>query len=137
MKKTIILIMLILSIAISGCQASAGAEQTGNLEVKVSWQTDVWKPGTDAMIVLPDTEVVVHKAFSNAVYRSGITDLLGVTLFVDLPSGWYWAEAVHHPEGVQKSDFGKHWVAHFVRVKPGETKEIDFDFSNAGGWKIQ
>ena len=136
MKKTIFLMLIILSIAVSGCQSSTGSEQTGNLEVRVTWQTDVWKPGTDAMIVLPDTEVIVHNAFSNAVFRSGITDLLGATLFTDLPSGWYWVEGVHHPEGVQESDYGKHWVAHFIHIKAGQTKEIDFDFNNAGGWKI-
>ena len=137
MKKMIFLIMVILSIAITGCQTSGGTGQTGNLEVHVSWQTDVWKPGTDATIVLPDTEVIVHKAFSNAVSFSGITDLLGVTLITDIPSGWYWVEAVHHPEGVQESDYGKHWVAHFVRINAGETKEIIFDFNSAGGWKIK
>jgi hypothetical protein len=136
MKKTIFLFVLILAISVAGCQSSGAVEQTGSLEVQVTWQTDVWKPGTDAMIVLPDTEVIVHKAFSNEVFRSGVTDLLGGALFTDLPGGWYWVEAVHHPEGVQKSDFGKHWVAHFVHVNTGEIREIDFDFNNAGGWKI-
>jgi hypothetical protein len=136
MKKSIFFIVIIFAVLLSACQSSGAAGQTGSLEVHVSWQTDVWKPGTEGTLVLPDTEVVIHPAFSNSVVQSGVTDLLGVYLVSDLPSGWYWVEAVHQPEGLQESDFGKHWVAHMIHITAGETKTIDFNFDNAGGWMV-
>ena len=137
MKKVIYFVVMIFVVLLSGCQSTSAAGETGILEVHVSWQTDVWKPGTEGTLVLPDTEIQVHKAFSSAVVQSGVTDLLGVYLAADLPTGWYWVEAVHQPEGVQESDYGKHWVAHMVHVSSGATKQINFDFNNAGGWKLQ
>lgn len=136
MKKMILLILLMLSITIGGCQSATDSGQTGTLEVHVSWQTDVWKPGTQGLLVLPDTEVTIHKVFSTTVFQTGTTDLLGVYMAPDLPVGWYWIEAVHRPEGIQESDFGKHWVAHMIQIKPNKSKQIDFDFNNAGGWKV-
>ncbi|MBI9051266.1 MAG: hypothetical protein JEZ00_17720 [Anaerolineaceae bacterium] len=134
MKRAIFIIILFFTIFISGCQAQAQAQEIGTLQVNVSWQTDVWKPGDASKLVLPDTEVRVHKIFSKEVLRSGITDLLGVYLDESISTGWYWVEAVHQPEGVMESDYGKHWVAHMVHVRSDQTTVVEFNFNNAGGW---
>jgi predicted component of type VI protein secretion system len=134
-SKRIIWIMITL-VFLAGCQALPPVEETGTLQVNVTWQTDVWKPGPLAITLLPDTEVQVHKIFSAEIYRVGVTDLLGVYRDETLPAGWYWVEAYHHPEGVQKSDYGKHWVAHFIHIRPGQEVILDFGYQNAGGWKI-
>ena len=138
LKKIVqILSMVLIVFALMGCQPQVSTEQTGVLQVNVTWQTDVWKPGPSGTITLPDTNVQIHKIFSTEIFRNGVTDLLGEYRDETIPTGWYWVEAFHHPEGVRKSDYGKHWVAHLVHIQPDKEVLLDFRFENAGGWKIQ
>ena len=134
MKKILICLLLSLFLLLSGCQAAGTAADTGTLLVNVTWQTDAWKPGASGILTLPDTQVDVYKIFSTQVFHTGVTDLLGTYQDNTLPVGWYWVKAMHQPEGVKKSDYGKHWVAHFVHIQTDQTTELNFDFNNAGGW---
>jgi hypothetical protein len=140
MKKYPVFFFLILItvLVLCSCQAPSGAiGESGTLVVKTTWQTEAWRPGPSGILALPDTEVRVYKFASTQVFQEGITDLLGEYHDESLPGGWYWVEAVHQPEGVLKSDYGKHWVAHWVHIKPGQETVLDFSFENAGGWTIK
>lgn len=134
MKKTFLFLLLMLTLLLAGCQSQTAAQATGTLHINVTWQTDAWKPYPAVITNLPDTKVDVYRLFSSEVYREGVTDLLGVYQDETLPAGWYWVKAVHQPEGVKKSDYGKHWVANFVHIQPGKITELDFGYENAGGW---
>jgi hypothetical protein len=136
-KNKPILWMIIILFSLAGCQSAPGGDQTGTLQINVTWQTEVWKPGTIGVITLPDTDIQVHKILSTETFRNGVTDLLGVYRDESMPVGWYWVEASHHPEGVKETDYGKHWVAHLVQVQAGKEVVLDFRFENAGGWKIK
>lgn len=137
-RLQIFLFFLIIVGGLTGCQnANSTGNDTGTLQVNVSWQTEVWKPGSASTVLLPDTEVRIHKMFSNEIFRNGVTDLLGIYRDEALPAGWYWVEANHQPAGVQKSDYGKHWVTHFVHIQPGKETVINFRYENAGGWKVK
>jgi hypothetical protein len=126
--------MIIVLLCLGSCQLVQSGDQTGTLQFGKPMSGN---PVHLVQLPFLTPIIQIHKILSIAIFRTGVTDLLGKYRDETMPVAWYMVYAPPAPEGVKKTDYEKHWVAYLVHVQAGKEVVLDFSFENSGGCRIK